>query len=190
MKTDNLGIIVFGVSIIAILITAVRHNLFRDIDDMSKTLQISSHNIQYQLFPDRSKPLVFADKEIGLKQVYPQFFNNLSREDWLDFWDIIYGAHPLIEFKNEMLPRAERNYYINEIQEVLIKRFPKGFSGFDQNAWNIFWKQVFSVSPGMQALLEEDKQKEKSDRRLERKMQKDTGEISTTIKSIKDEIEK
>ena len=189
MKIDNLGFIVLAVSMIAILVTAVRHNLFRDIDDMSKTLQISGHNIQYQLFPDRSKPLISADKEMGLRQIYPQFFNNFTKEDWLEFWDIIYGTHPLIEFKNERLPMAERNLYINEIQDTLVSRYPRGFSGLDQENWRMFWKQIFSVSPGMQALLEEDKQKERSDRRLDRKMQKDTGEISTTIKGVKDEIE-
>jgi hypothetical protein len=191
---DNLGFIVFGVSIITILVVATRQNLFQDVNDMITALKIGGHNIEYQLSPDRRKPLVIMDKEFGLSQLHPQFFNRFSKEDWREFWDIIYGIHPLIGFENEKLPAAERNYGIAEIQQVLIKRYPEAFSGFGEEQWKVFWKEIFGITDyKIQGSGEDEwmrKQKDRSDRRLQRKMNTDERKISTTIGSVREEIGK
>ena len=183
---DNLGVIVFGISALAILVVAIRQNLFQDANDMVTALKIGKHNVEYQISPDRRKPLVIMDKEFGLRQLHPTFFNNFDREDWQEFWDIIYGIHPLIGFKDEKIPAADRNYSIPEIQRALIQRYPEAFSLFQGEQWKIFWKEVFGIIdykiqvPGLDDRIE--RQKDKSDRRLDKKIKRDDQEISATIK--------
>ncbi|NQU18709.1 hypothetical protein HQ550_00985 [bacterium] len=189
---DNLGVIIFGVSAIAILVVAIRQNLFQDVNDMVTALRVGRHNVEYQFSPDRRRPLVIMDKEFGLRQLHPVFFNTFDKEDWQEFWDIIYGVHPLISFKNEKIPVADRNYSITEIQMVLIERYPEGFSGFGQEHWKTFWKEVFGIIdykiqvPGLDQRIES--QKDKSDRRLDKKIKKDDQKISATVSQAKREI--
>lgn len=191
---DNLGFIVFGVSIVAILAVAIRQNLFQDINDMVTTLKIGRHNVEYQLSPDRRRPLVVTDKAFGLRQLHPAFFNSLDEEGWQEFWDIIYGIHPLITFENEKLPAAERNFNMAEIQKVLIKRYPEAFSGFNQENWKMFWKEIFGIIDYKLQIPGEDewaqKQRERSDRRLHRKTQADNEKISETVGRVREEIGK
>ena len=139
---DNVGFIIFGISIVAILVVAIRDNLFHNIDDMVTSLKIGKHNVEYQLSPDRRMPFVIIDKEFGLRQLHPAFFNSLSKDGWQEFWDIIYGTHPLINFENKMLSPAKRNYSVAEIQKVLIKRYPEAFSDFTVEQWKSFWKEI------------------------------------------------
>lgn len=180
---ENLAFIVFGVLLVAMVAVSIRENLFRDAEDMSKALQIGKHNIDYQLFPNRSKPLILMTKELGLRQFYPDFFENFDRDDWQEFWDVIYGVHPLIEFENEKLPSANRSYSIREVQVVLAERYPEGFASFNEEAWNTFWKQIKDINPGIPPYLlnQDQKQKEREDRILQRKIQKDNARVSRTI---------
>ncbi|MBL7196520.1 MAG: hypothetical protein ISS47_00320 [Candidatus Omnitrophica bacterium] len=191
---DNLGFIVFGISIVAILVVAVRQNLFQDIDDMMTSLRIGKHNVEYHLSPDRRMPLVIVDKEFGLRQLHPTFFNSFDKEDWQEFWDIIYGIHPLISFESEKLSAAKRNYSIAEIQKVLIKRYPGVFSTFNREHWKLFWKEIFGVLDSKLQISGGDewmrKQRDKADRKLEKKMRRDDGKISSTIRGLRQEIEK
>ena len=191
---DNLGFIVFCICIIAILVVAARHNLFEDIDDMITSLKIGAHNVEYNFAPDRRIPLFVIDKEYGLRQLHPQFFNRLSRAEWQEFWDIIYGIHPLIEFENEKLPSAQRNYSIAEIQKVLVKRYPEAFSGFSVEQWKFFWKEIKGISDyklqfsGGDEWME--KQRARADRKLERQVQQDDDSISATIQDVRESIGK
>ncbi len=191
---DNTGILVLGVGIVVILVVAIRQNLFQDINDMVATMKIGRHNVEYQLSPDRRKPLIVSDKEVSLKQLYPTFFNNFTRDDWNEFWDIIYGIHPLINFNNEKLSPAQRNYSISEIEQVIKKRYPEAFSQFNEENWKIFWKEIFGIMDYKLQFLGQDeqsqKQKDKSDSKLERKIQIEEQKISGTIRKVKEEISK
>ena len=192
MRQDNVGFIVFGISFIIVLIVAIRHNIFRDADDMLTSLRVGAHNIEYRLAPDRRMPLLLVDKEFGLRQIHHTFFNKLRRDEWQEFWDIIYGIHPLISFKNQMLPQADRNYSVAEIQKILVKRYPEAFSEFTIEQWKMFWKEIIGIiGHKMQAGGEDDwmrKQRDKSDRRLERKIKKDDGRISSTVQSVRETL--
>lgn len=191
---DNLGFIIFGISIVAILVVAVRGNLFQDVDDMIASIKIGGHNVEYQLSPDRRMPLLVINKEYGLRQLHPRFFNSFSKHDWLEFWDIIYGIHPLIDFENEKLPSAQRNYSTAEIQKVLLKRYPEAFSGFSIEQWKLFWKEIQGITDHKMLPTGGDewmqKQRNKSDRRLERKMKQDNEKISATIRGVRETIGK
>lgn len=191
---DNFGFIVFCISIVAILVVAIRQNLFQDINEMMTVLRIGKHNVEYQLSPDRRRPLVIMDKEFGLRQLLPGFFNKLNQEDWQEFWDIIYGVHPLINFENKKLPSAQRNFNAAEIQGVLIKRYPEVFSGFDQEHWKMFWKEIYGIIDYKLQMPADDelalKQKAKAEGRLQRKMQKDEEKISETVDRVRKEIGK
>lgn len=191
-QQENLAFIIFGVSIIAVLVVAARGNLFQDIDDMITSLKIGGHNFGYQLSPDRRMPLVVVDKEFGLRQLLPGFFNKFSRDDWQEFWDVIYGIHPLIDFENKMLGSAGRNYSILEIQRVLVKRYPEAFSGFSVEQWKMFWKEIkgiydykLQISGGDEWL---QKQRERANRKLDRKIKRDDEKISRTIESVRETI--
>ncbi|MFH1622031.1 MAG: hypothetical protein ABIA97_02780 [Candidatus Omnitrophota bacterium] len=189
---DNVGFIVFGISIVVILVVAIRHNLFQDIDDMVTSLKIGKHNVEYQLSPDRRMPFVIIDKEFGLRQLHPYFFNTLNKDDWQEFWDIIYGIHPLIDFENKMLSPAKRNYSAAEIQKALVKRYPEAFSNFSVEQWNLFWKEVHGIIDYKLQISGEDewlqKQKARADRKLDRKIKREDEKISTTIDSVRENI--
>lgn len=194
MRQDNVGFIVFGISFVIVLVVAIRHNIFQDADDMLTSLKIGAHNIEYRLSPDRRMPLLLVDKEFGLRQIHPAFFNKLSKEEWQEFWDIIYGIHPLIEFENLRLPMADRNYSIAEIQKVLLKRFPEAFSEFSIEQWKLFWKEIKGIIGHKMQLTGEDewlqKQRDRSNRRLDRKIKQDDGRISSTVQSVRETIGK
>ncbi len=189
---DNLGFIVFGVSILVVLVVAVRQNLFQDIDDMVTSLKIGRHNVEYRLTPDRRRPLIVIDKEFGLRQLHPALFNSFTRDDWQEFWDIVYGIHPLINFQNEKLPSAERNYSVMEIQRVLVKRYPEGFSGFSVEQWKLFWKEIKGILDYKLQISGEDewmqKQRDRADRKLEKKLGQDDERISSTVKGVRQEV--
>ncbi|MDD5291797.1 MAG: hypothetical protein PHY46_01250 [Candidatus Omnitrophica bacterium] len=189
---DTTGILVLVVSIVGILVVAIRQNLLQDAQDMVTTMKIGGHNIEYQMSPDRRRPLIVTDKEIGLRQMYPTFFNNFTRDDWDEFWDIIYGTHPLIKFDNERLLPAQRNYSTQEIQKVLVQRYPEAFTQFDEEKWKIFWKEILGIIDYKLTSLTQDdwvqKQKERSDDRLRRKIQKEDQEISDTVNVVRQEI--
>ena len=191
---DNLAFIVFGVGIVLVIVVAVRGNLFQDIDDMVTSLKIGGHNIEYQLSPDRRMPLVVVDKEFGLRQLHSSFFNSLSRDDWQEFWDIIYGIHPLIDFENEKLSSAKRNYSVAEVQKVLVKRYPEAFSSFSVEQWKMFWKEIKGISDSKLQISGGDewmqKQRNRADRKLERKVRQDDEKISWTIESVRETIGK
>ncbi|MFC1708786.1 hypothetical protein ACFL2J_01825 [Candidatus Omnitrophota bacterium] len=194
MKQDSLVFIIFGFSIIAVLVVAVRGNLFQDVDDMVSSLKIGAHNFEYQLIPDRGMPLLVVNKEYGLRQLYPAFFNRLSKADWQEFWDIIYGIHPLINFENKMLAPADRNLSIVEIKSVLVKRYPEIFSGFSAEHWKLFWKEIKGVTDysikGAGGDEWSKKQKARSDRRLDQKVKQDKERISSTIQDVRETIGK
>lgn len=189
---DNTGIVVLGISLVAILVVAIRQNLFQDVNDMVTTMKIGRHNIEYQLSPDRRKPLVISDKELSLRQLYPTFFNNFTRDDWSDFWDIIYGIHPLIIFDNDKLSPAQRNYSVTEIQRVLIERYPEAFTQFKEDNWKVFWKEIFGIIDYKLQLPYGDelaqKQKDRSDRRLEKKIGTEEQKISQTVDKVRKDI--
>ncbi|MFC1646322.1 hypothetical protein ACFL2Y_03990 [Candidatus Omnitrophota bacterium] len=194
MQQDNLAFIIFGVCIIAILAVAIRGNLFQDIDDMITSLKIGGHDFEYHLSPDRRMPLVVVDKEFGLRQLHPAFFNKLSRDDWQEFWDVIYGIHPLINFENEMLIAAGRNYSVAEVQKVLIKRYPEAFSGFSVEQWKLFWAEIKGIYDYKLQIAGDDewmrKQKDRAGRKLDKKIKRDDEEISRTIESVRETIGK
>jgi len=189
---DNTGILVLGVGIVAILVVAIRQNLMQDVSDMVMTMKIGGHNAGYQLTPDRRKPIIISDKEVSLKQLYPSFFNNFTRDDWDEFWDILYGVHPLIKFSNEKLPAANRNLSVAEVQEVLIKRYPEAFSQFKEENWKTFWKEIMGIIdyklqlPGQDEWVQ--RQKDRSDSRLDKKIKADEEKISGTVSKVRSEI--
>lgn len=189
---DNTGILVLVGGIVIVLAVAIRQNLSRDISDIVTLAKIGRHNAEYQLSPDRRKPITVTDKEVGLRQLYPTFFNNFSREDWNEFWDIIYGAHPLINFSNEKLPAADRNLSVAEVQDALMKRYPEAFSQFGSDNWRLFWKEIFGITDYKIQFTGEDewmqKQKDKQDAKLDRKIQMDRQKVSSTVEKVREEI--
>lgn len=192
MKQDNIAFVVFAFSIIAIIVVAVRGNLFRDADDLAQAVKIGSHNFEYQLSPDRRRPFVSVDKEYGLRQLIPGLFYNFDKDDWKEFWDIIYGAHPLLKFKNERLPLADRNLYIQEVQKVLVERYPQGFTNLTPDQWRIFWSEIFGIVDYKMVVGGSEewqrKQKMRADERLNRRLRRDNNKISRTIQRAEQDI--
>jgi hypothetical protein len=189
---DNTGILVLGISVVAILVVAIRQNLLQDANDMVTMMKIGTHNAGYQLTPDRRKPIIISDKEVSLKQLYPSFFNNFTRDDWDEFWDILYGVHPLIKFSNDKLPAANRNLSVAEVQQVLIKRYPEAFTQFKEENWKTFWKEIMGILDYKLQLPSQDewvqRQKDRSDARLDKKIQADGEKISATVEKVRKEI--
>jgi len=188
MKDESSFFVVLAICVLVVVLVAIRQNIFHDISDMSRSAAVAGHNFDYQLMPDRHNSLGLTNAELGLRQVYPDFFNKFDRANWQDFWDIVYGTHPLIGFKNEKIPSAERNFSVDEVQQALVRRYPELFSRFSSENWKIFWKQVFNISPGIQALFEEGKQKDRSDARLEKMINQDNKKISNTVHQVRETI--
>jgi len=188
------------VAIFLVLIIAVRKNIFRDILEMYKVAQITSHNIEYQFFPDREKPIVYLEREFALRNSYPYFFNTFSDEDWHKFWNIIYGVHSGISFKNKKFPKALRNYYIKEIEEELILHYPEFFKNFNKDNWSDFWGIIFGIKRQIETEMDDtiiDLEKGPSVKvpkatiqkeKIERKISEDNKNIDETVETVRREI--
>ena len=190
---ERIGFIIISVCLLLILIIGIRKNIFRDIKEMQRVAKISAHNVDYQLNPDRSKPLISMEREMTLQVFYPGLFKNFDKNDWKRFWNIVFGTFPSIDFENEKLPDAQRNLYIQEAQEELGVQYPALFGNFTEENWKEFWQVVFGikrVSVSETTDTSEDSlstmtRKAKEDERLERKLKRDTEAIDETVDAVR-----
>jgi len=194
---ERIGFIVISACLLLVLIVGIRKNIFRDINEMKRVTKVSMHNIDYQLSPDRSRPLIPMEREMTLQIFFPGLFNRFDRNDWKKFWYIIFGTHPSIDFNNERLPEAQRNFYIKEAQEELIIQYPAFLNNFTKENWNEFWQVVFGIKKvpdmemsfdGLDKSARSNSRKAKREERLERKMKKDTENIDETVNEVRETI--
>ncbi len=89
--------------------------------------------------PKRSRPISLLERETELKLYVGEPFRSFSREDWSDFWNLIYGVFPRDLPEKTGLPKKVRRLSKEEIAEELIRLYPNPFSYFKENHWGMFF---------------------------------------------------
>jgi hypothetical protein len=135
------------------------------------------------------------EREMTLQVFYPDFFNRFNQNDWRKFWDIIYGTKSLIDFRNQNLPEAQRNFYIQEAQHELSLQYPGFFTNFNQQQWEEFWQVIFAIKrvpvPEMDDMTQGSTRIPKSTRmkhRLDSKIKEDTKRIDETVSGVREGV--
>jgi hypothetical protein len=81
---------------------------------------------------------------------------------------------------------------VAEVQDALMKRYPEAFSQFGSDNWRLFWKEIFGITDYKIQFTGEDewmqKQKDKQDAKLDRKIQMDRQKVSSTVEKVREEI--
>ncbi|MDD5247258.1 MAG: hypothetical protein PHS09_07695 [Candidatus Omnitrophica bacterium] len=87
----------------------------------------------------RRVPLSAAKEESDLEVVFGEPFASFSRQDWDEFWNVIYGLYQIEEPLEQGLPNRMRQLTYAEIAAELARRYPQPFSYFGQQQWEAFF---------------------------------------------------
>ena len=87
----------------------------------------------------RRMPLSAAKEESDLEVVFGDPFASFSRQEWDEFWNIIYGLYQIEEPLEEGLPNRMRQLSYAEIAAELTKKYPQPFVYFGQQQWEAFF---------------------------------------------------
>ncbi len=109
---------------------------------LTNKAQIIKHNIEQDVNPQRKPPLSFSIKEEKLKYFAPQVFGEFGREEWSQFWLLIYGHKKVGD--GMIKQKAYRD--TEEIKESLMYKYPDPFAKpfFEDRHWDYFWSIIFS----------------------------------------------
>jgi len=117
----------------------IRKNLSTDVRDLLTGGEITLGNIERELFPKRRRPFSVVRQETELKLLLSDPFISFSRDDWDEFWDLIYGNRGYDIPENPRLPYTHRQLTLREIEEALKGKYPI-FTQFGNMHWEEFWK--------------------------------------------------
>jgi hypothetical protein len=105
-------------------------------------VQVTKHNIMFDVSSERKPPATLIDKEAKLQAfLYPasEEFQRFDDKDWQQFyaylWNLIYGATEEEQGSFEI----KRHRSKDEIEEQLIHDYPDPFSRLQRQHWNYFW---------------------------------------------------
>lgn len=88
--------------------------------------------------PLRSRPIDLLGRETELALYIGEPFRSFSREDWAQFWNIIYGGFAREE-AGKGLPNRMRQLTLDEIRYELSSLYPQPFSYFQEQHWKMFF---------------------------------------------------
>ena len=98
-------------------------------------------NFFYEASPGRKRhrPLSLIERETELKLYIGDPFRGFSRDDWNEFWQIIYGGYPLEDPGTPGLPKKMRQLTEEEIASRLVEEYREPFSYFKETHWKFFF---------------------------------------------------
>jgi hypothetical protein len=88
--------------------------------------------------PERKRPIGLLERETELALYIGEPFKEFSRDDWREFWNIIYGGFAKVD-SGKGLPNRMRQLTPDEIKYELSSRYPQPFSYFREQHWRIFF---------------------------------------------------
>lgn len=89
--------------------------------------------------PKRRSPISLLKKETELKLYVGEPFRSFSRQQWQEFWHIIYAAFPKEPPEREGLPKRMRQLTLDEIAFKLMSLYPQPFAYFKEEHWKLFF---------------------------------------------------
>lgn len=135
-------LILCGVTLVFIFYRA-KGNLKEDWKDFADAIAIHIDNLKYTLNPERAKSITTIEKEESLKSFVGDPFIHFSRQDWDEFWNVLYGVFPLEYPENKRLPPFVRQFTYSEMESKLRELYSKPFAYFQDEHWRQFWGIVF-----------------------------------------------
>ena len=145
MLGSILGIAVLGLIVLAgvsLRNSDFRDRAFADYQHISQKARINVENFLYNVKEDASPTRKRSDstmqQEDKLKLFMPDIFQNYSKQDWDDFWKLIYGRRPV---GNSWI-KQRRYRSVREIQKALAYRYPEPFGYFQGQHWQYFWSII------------------------------------------------
>lgn len=129
--------------VLALTLYFSKGNLKEDWRDFTKAIAIHIDNLSYSVNPERAKSVTAIEKEESLKSFVGDPFIHFSRQDWIEFWNILYGVYPLDYPENKRLPPMVRQFTALEMEDKLRALYPRPFAYFKDEHWRQFWGIVF-----------------------------------------------
>jgi hypothetical protein len=105
---------------------------------IAQFIEVKKHNLSMELSPPRKPPLTLIEKETQLRMFLPNFFGRFDREEWENFWALIY--EPIEETQGAF--KVKRYRTKEEIEDYLAYYYPQPFSYFRKQHWDYFWNIV------------------------------------------------
>jgi len=125
-----------------------RDRLVQDIEDYKDNigyrLKVMAYNIHEEIYPSRQRPLNTMEQEDNLKLFAPQVFRRFSRQDWSNFWGLIYDSF----YEKKGAIRVRRYRSKPEVEAYLAENYKEPFSKLDQRGWDAFW-QILGKDRGL-----------------------------------------
>lgn len=87
----------------------------------------------------RLRPVSTTAKESQIELYAGRPFSEFEGEDWIKFWEVIYGVFPLQEPEKLGLPMKMRQLTEQEIVSQLVELYPRPFRNFSSDDWNSFF---------------------------------------------------
>lgn len=122
-----------------VFIFFIQESLRTDVVDLFENIKVNIANVEREFFPKRKRPFTITRQQTELKLLLPDPFVNLSREDWNEFWNLIYGNSGYDIPDNPRLSYRRRQYTFKEIEQILQTRY-KVFERFQNQHWEEFWR--------------------------------------------------
>ena len=91
----------------------------------------------------RHPPATFAEKETELKLYVGDPFRDFDRDEWNEFWELVYGMYPKGDPGREGLPKKMRQLTEDELSSELMRRYPYPFTYFRDNHWKLFFELLY-----------------------------------------------
>lgn len=124
-----------------LFIVSIHKNIKIDIMDFFDGIKINAGNAEREIFPERKRPFSLVRQETELKLLLPNPFVNFSRQEWEEFWNLIYGLYGYDVPENPRLPYIQRQLNLQELEGLLKTKY-EIFKQFQGQHWEEFWKIV------------------------------------------------
>jgi len=121
-------------------------NQIKDLSSLnSKKLKVYLDNFSYRLGlgRERKRPISTLEAETELKLYIGEPFRSFQKEDWNEFWDIIYGVQAEESPEEEGFPPKVKQLTMDEIAFELMSRYPQPFAYFTEKHWELFFGIIF-----------------------------------------------
>ncbi|MDD5195033.1 MAG: hypothetical protein PHQ96_05095, partial [Candidatus Omnitrophica bacterium] len=114
-------------------------------------LKAKEHNLSMEVSPTRHRKISFIEQEERMRLFAPDLFANFNENDWQEFWELIYK--PVDDKQGGFTVKRYRSQ--EEIQEILIQRYPNPFSYLSKEYWRIFWQDIIGTNFSAEAQSEQ-----------------------------------
>jgi hypothetical protein len=128
-----------------ILILAFHSQIKEGIDFELEKLSTYKYNFFASNNPEvmkRPRPISTTAKESQIEMFAGKPFSEFEGEDWIKFWEVIYGVYPKQEPEKPGLPMKMRQLTESEIASELITLYPRPFRNFSDQDWNNFFRII------------------------------------------------